>query len=122
MPLTSSAQSSRATPRPVPGAGDPSPRVDAADPDAHVDGACVRFTLLGGATPVRVAVSNKAMVEGLGAEPNEASLLQAYRQHYARLHAIASEMAPSTLDGGVLVTDAALAQHSGGASAAAARP
>ena len=37
MPLTSSAQSSRATPRPVPGAGDPSPRVDAADPDAHVD-------------------------------------------------------------------------------------
>ena len=37
----------------------------------------------------------------------------AYRTHYAQLHAIAWEMAPSTLDGGVLLKDAALARRPG---------
>lgn len=110
MPVTSSDRPARAKLHML-DAGDSAREIDHADPHAHVDGACVRFTLFERGTPLRVAVSNKAMVEGLGAEPNEASLLQAYREHYVRLHAIAAEMTPSTLDGGVLLTDAALAQH-----------
>ncbi|MEB2660631.1 hypothetical protein U5S01_17535, partial [Bordetella parapertussis] len=79
------------------------------DDNATVDGACVRFTLQSPHGPTVVAVTAKALVEHCGADNSEPGLLQGYRAHWPRIHAVARQLAPSTLDGGVRVTASDLA-------------
>ncbi|ARP78036.1 DUF1488 family protein [Bordetella genomosp. 6] len=79
------------------------------DDNATVDGACVRFTLQSPHGPTVVAVTAKALVEHCGADNSGPGLLQGYRAHWPRIHAVARQLAPSTLDGGVRVTASDLA-------------
>ena len=56
-----------------------------------------------------MAVTAKALIEHCGADNSESGLLQSYRAHWPRIHAVARQLAPSTLDGGVRVTASDLA-------------
>jgi hypothetical protein len=78
------------------------------DQNAVFDKTCVRFTMPRADGDCSAAVSAKALVEHFGADMNEQSLLDTYRENFKTIHTVARRLDATTLDRGVLVTEADL--------------
>ena len=81
------------------------------DKNAVFDKTCVRFTMHCPDGPRNAAISAKALVEFFGADMTEEGLLGSYRSNFKAIHAVAGQMDATTLDRGILVTEADLSAN-----------